>query len=82
MTVLSPYNPGKCPNAPRSRPQGPGHIVRDLNEPKIVPKLPGVGFWHALARWGQACARPVRCCWEQKKLNSAVGEMIYSLESI
>ena len=58
---------------PTAAPQGPGRIAHDQNEPKLAPKLAGVGFWHALARWGQVCTRPVRGCWEQKELSGDGG---------
>ena len=45
--------PGRSPVSP----QGTGRMVLEPNEPRFAPKLPGVGFWHALAcRRKRACA--------------------------
>jgi hypothetical protein len=73
MGIFSPHSPEKCLNTPRSYPRGTGRIVCEPNEPKFAPKLPGVGFWHALACRGQAYAPPVQGYRYLKDLNSEGG---------
>ena len=73
MGIFSPHSPEKCLNTPRSYPRGTGRIVCEPNEPKFAPKLPGVGFWHALACRGQVYAPPVQGYRYLKDLNSEGG---------
>ena len=70
---------------PRNRPkrapqqaQGTGHICGEQNAPKISPKLPGVGFRHALACLAQRVHAARLRLSLIKVMEQRGGEMMYS----